>query len=180
MRCPPDLLQSRLVQALPDTQAALTVVAVAPSRCHATIPISNRTRICLALQSQLEGTDNRIRHRRVSTSGGADYNTGAATIPGSRGSPLFFFSSSRPSPRRPSTISEGAQEAPKVKSDGRAGAGSRSARGLAIVATLAAARLPWRRRRGAGLPAAHRPVVDEAGLSRLPSAIGLTAQLRRP
>ena len=72
----------------------------------------------LALQSQLEGTENRIEiARRDYNAAVQDYNTELVTIPGSLWASTIFRATSR---RRPSAASAGANPAPVVNFDQRA------------------------------------------------------------
>ncbi len=114
MQLPPDLLSNpEAFQRFQDNQAALTSSLSRLLAVSENYPDLKSNQNFLALQSQLEGTENRIAiARRDYIQVVQSYNTVLRTIPG-RWIAAFFYPDAKV--KETFTISEAAQEAPKVK-----------------------------------------------------------------
>jgi len=114
MQLPPDLLSNpEAFQRFQDNQAALTSSLSRLLAVSENYPDLKTNQNFLALQSQLEGTENRIAiARRDYIQVVQSYNTVLRTIPG-RWIAAFFYPDAKV--KETFTISEAAQEAPKVK-----------------------------------------------------------------
>ena len=106
-----DLSDPAKVQAFNEAQSRLTQAIIPLQRLQEAYPDLKSNQNFLALQSQLEGTENRIEiARRDYNEAVRQYNTTIRTFPDAIGAKIFYGAK----PMVPFEAATGAQEAPKV------------------------------------------------------------------
>jgi LemA protein len=108
---PADLDDPAKVQAFNDAQSRLTQAIIPLQRLQEAYPDLKSNQNFLALQDQLEGTENRINaSRRDYNEAVRSYNTRIRTFPDAIGAKIFYGAK----PKVPFEASTGAQNAPSV------------------------------------------------------------------
>ena len=106
-----DLDEPAKVKAFNDAQSRLTQAIIPLQRLQEAYPDLKSNQNFLALQDQLEGTENRINaSRRDYNESVQSYNTRIRTFPDAIGAKIFYGAK----PKVPFEAAAGAQEAPKV------------------------------------------------------------------
>ena len=106
-----DLDDPEKVRAFTEAQARLSAAIIPLQRMQEAYPELKSNQNFLALQSQLEGTENRINtSRRDYNEAVRSYNTTIRTFPDAIGAKIFYGAK----PKVPFEAARGAQDAPKV------------------------------------------------------------------
>jgi LemA protein len=106
-----DLSDPAKVQAFENAQARLTSAIIPLQRMQEAYPDLKSNQNFLALQDQLEGTENRINaSRRDYNTAVQEYNTTVRTFPNAIGAKIFYGAK----PKVPFQAAEGSQAAPSV------------------------------------------------------------------
>ena len=113
-----DLSDPAKVQAFNEAQSRLTQAIIPLQRLQEAYPDLKSNQNFLALQDQLEGTENRINaSRRDYNEAVRSYNTRIRTFPDAIGAKIFYGAK----PKVPFEAAAGAQTAPKVEFNNTAG-----------------------------------------------------------
>ena len=111
---PQDLDDPAKVQAFSDAQARLSAAIIPLQRLQEAYPDLKSNANFLALQDQIEGSENRINTSRQDYNGAVRaYNTTIRTFPDAIGARIFYGAK----PKVPFQAATGAQDAPKVDFD---------------------------------------------------------------